>query len=192
MRDGDDPGGRLPDGGFDDDPFDDGGFDDDGFDDLVISDTTPPQMHGGIPISGYHDGEPVPDLRRLPKVRWPDVLRPLRPGTRAVAKNGVATQADVIAAERVVGELILDDIGAGTLAHAQPPRMPVVAVPARAPSRQVHVRLAADEHARLVEAARLFGMRATALARALTILRGVDRALYDGGRERRLRDKPRR
>lgn len=137
----------------------------------------------GIPIRGYHYGEPVPDLGRLPQERWREVLRPLRPGTRQIARNTVATQAEVVAAGILIGELLIEDGSVRARGLSAPPRMPVADLPASGPRRQVSFRLGAGEHARLVEAARLFGMRPAVLARALTV-RGVDRALYEERRGR--------
>ena len=143
-----------------------------------------PQMHDGIPIRGYRGGEPIPDLGRLPQERWREVLAPLRHGTRQAAKCTVHTVADAQAAGILVGELLLQDGTAVARAEAAPPpRMPAGALPARGSSRQLNYRLSAHEHARLLEAARLFGMRPTTLARVLTV-RGVDRALYEERRDR--------
>jgi hypothetical protein len=132
----------------------------------------PPQTHDGMPIRGWHHGEPVPDLDRIPKERWRAVLAPLRPGTRTVAMSG--TQRDFIAAAVLVGDLLADDGPADTA----PPAMPAGAPPRRGAGRQVNFRLGPDEHDRLVAAARLFAMRPTTLARVLT-MRGVERALYE-------------
>lgn len=143
-----------------------------------------PRTHDGIPIRGYRGGEPIPDLARLPQERWREVLAPLRHGTRQAAKCTVHTVADAQAAGILVGELLLHDGAIAARAEAAaPPRMPAGAPPARGSGRQLNYRLSADEHARLLEAARLFGMRATTLARLLTV-RGVDRALYEERRDR--------
>ena len=147
------------------------------------SDEHPGAFDGEIPIWGYHYGEPVPDLKRLPQERWGEVLTPLRAAARQIAVNTVATQADVVAAMALVGELLLADGLARAGAQAAPPPMPAGEPPARGRGRQVNFRLGPREHARLVEAARLFGMRPTVLARVLTV-RGVDRALYEERRDR--------
>jgi hypothetical protein len=98
----------------------------------------PPRLtHDGVPIHGWHRGEPIPALDRIPKDRCRQVLKPLRDDTRRRARN--ATQSDVITA------------GPG-------------------------------EHARLLEAASLFAMTPTTLARVLTV-RGVERALYEHRRD---------
>ncbi len=63
------------------------------------------------------------------------------------------------------------------LPSASPP--PIGDPPPGAPRRQMSFRL--GEHERLLEAARLFGMRLAVLARVLTV-RGVDCALRDARR----------
>jgi len=141
-------------------------------------------MHDGIPICGYRGGEPIPDLGLLPRERWRDALRPLSGATQLVAQSTVRTVADAQVAGALVGELMLEGAAAAARAReAAPPRMPTGAPPVRGSSRQVNYRLGAHEHARLLEAARLFGMRPTTLARVLTV-RGVDRALYEERRDR--------
>jgi hypothetical protein len=137
----------------------------------------PPQMHDGMPIRGWHRGEPIPDLDRIPQARWRAVLAPLRHGTRQVAMSG--TQRDFMAAAILVGDLSLDDGPADTT----PPGMPAGAPPRRGARPQVNFRLGPDEHDRLVATARLFAMRPSTLARVLT-MRGVDRALYEERRDR--------
>jgi hypothetical protein len=54
--------------------------------------------------------------------------------------------------------------------------------PSTGARRQVNFRLGPGEHARLIEAAKVFGMRPTVLARLLTV-RGVDRALREARRD---------
>ena len=162
------------------------GLDDDGLDDdplwaaddpLWAADPAPPRMHEDIPITGYHRGEPIPDLRRLPKERWREALRPLSGFTRQLSAGSLVTQADAQAFFALLGELMLEDRPAGALPAA--PQMPARATaPARGPSHQVNFRLGPEEHARLVEAARDYGLRPGTFARVLTV-RGVDAALYD-------------
>jgi hypothetical protein len=137
----------------------------------------PPQTHDGMPIRGWHRGEPIPDLDRIPQARWREVLAPLRRGTRQVAMSG--TQRDFTAAAILVGELLADD----PPIDATPPDMPAGVPPRRGAGRQVNFRLGAEEHDRLATAARLFAMRPSTLARVLT-MRGVDRALYEERRDR--------
>jgi hypothetical protein len=42
----------------------------------------PPLTHEGMPIHGWHGGDPVSDLDRMGKERWREVLAPLRHATR--------------------------------------------------------------------------------------------------------------
>ena len=138
-----------------------------------------PRRHDGIPIRGYYFGEPVPDLNLLPRERWPEVLRPLRERTRRYAVAGLRTQEAYIAGQILVSDLTLEDGAARSRARqAAPPRMPTGAPPTKGAQRQVNFRLGPDEHARLRNAAELFGMPPTTLARVLTV-RGVDAALYE-------------
>jgi hypothetical protein len=164
-----------------------GGFDDGGFDDGVIADEAieddEPRTHDGIPITGYYRGEPIPDLNALAQDRWLEVLRPLShwPRAHAIARVRTAEQARVALA--IKGQLWLEDGPPPSLADDAVPPMPAGAPPARGASRQINFRLGPDEHASLVEAARLFAMRPTTLARVLTV-RGVSRALYEERRHR--------
>ena len=152
-------------------------------DDPSLGPAPPPQrMHGDIPIRGYNRGEPIPDLRVLPQERWREVLTPLSAYTRQLAKGTVGSIPDAIAANRLVGDLIVT-APAPRLTGAPPPMPRSVAdPPTRGSRRQVNFRLSADEHARLTHVARAFGMRPGPLARLLTV-RGVERALYEERRD---------
>lgn len=155
----------------------------DAFHDELWADPEPraPQLHDGIPIRGYNRGEPIPDLARLPREQWREVMRPLSPFTRQLARGGARTQEEAIAVGILIGQLSVEDPPVGV--HAPPAKLPEgAAPPARVRGRQVSFRLGPDEHARLLEAARTYGMRPAVLARLLTV-RGVDRALYDARRE---------
>lgn len=160
----------------------------DEFDDDLLAAPEPerPRMHDDIPIRGYNRGEPVPDLGRLSQDRWREVLLPLGPFTRQLAMSTVATVADATAAAALVGELSVV-AQAPRLTAPAPPAMPRAAGAGAAagggPRHQVNFRLGPDEHAKLLEAARTFGMRPGTLARVLTV-RGVERALYDARRGR--------
>ncbi|MDP1849086.1 MAG: hypothetical protein Q8K79_14940 [Solirubrobacteraceae bacterium] len=146
---------------------------------MEATDADEPRSHDGIPIRGYYFGEPVADLNALPRARWPDMLRPLRERTQRRAVGGLQSQEAVIAGQILVSDLMLEDAEARIRARdAPPPRMPRGAPPIKGSLRQVNFRLGPDEHARLLEAARLFGMPPTTLARVLTV-RGVDVALYE-------------
>lgn len=143
-----------------------------------------PQMHDGIPITGWYRGEPIPDLNTLPRERWLEVLRPLGFWPRTHALHGLRKEEDSEFGRQVSGRLILEG-GAprARLSDGAPPPMPAGDPPARGASRQVNFRLGPEEHARLAEAAKLFSMRPTTLARVLT-MRGVNRALYEERRDR--------
>lgn len=142
-----------------------------------------PPTNDGIPIRGYYFGEPVPDLSALPRERWPEVLRPLRERTQRRAVSSLQNSEDLTAGHVLVSDLMLEDGAARARANeAPPPAMPSGAPPAKGPCRQVNFRLGPGEHARLVKAARLFGMPPTTLARVLTV-RGVDAALYEERRD---------
>ena len=145
-------------------------------------DQRPPLMHDGIPITGYFRGEPIPDLNALPQEDWLEALRPLRPWTRKLATAQVRTAEQARQAGILRGQLILEDPIPRDVEGALP-RMPAGAAPPRGRGPQINFRLGRDEHERLLEAARLFGMRPTSLARLLTV-RGVDRALYEERRDR--------
>ena len=165
-------------GPFDDHPPD--AVDDD--DALLEPEPLPQRMHGDIPIRGYNRGEPVPNLRVLPRERWREVLTPLSPYTRNLAKGTVGSIPDAIAANELVGDLIVS-APPPSLAAAPPPMPRSVAdPPGRGSRRQVNFRLSADEHAGLTRVARAFGMRPGPLARLLTV-RGVERALYEERRD---------
>lgn len=149
--------------------------DDDDDDEPLVPD--PPPVHDGVPIRGWYGGEPVPDLDRIPQERWREVLAPLRHATRQWACAG--TQSDVVAAGILLSELWEADSDARDRAvSAPPPGMPAGAPLLRGAGHQVNFRLGHDEYERLAEAARLFAMRPTTLARVLT-MRGVDRALHE-------------
>ena len=143
-----------------------------------------PLMHDGIPITGYWRGEPIPDLNALAQEDWLEALRPLRPWTRTLATGRLRTVEQAQAAGVIRGQLMLEDPAPHTRdVERAVPRMPGGAPSPRGRGPQINFRLGPDEHTRLLEAARLFGMRPTSLARLLTV-RGVDRALYEERRDR--------
>ena len=128
------------------------------------------------------DGQLIPNLSRMPEERWLEALRPLNPYQRRRAANTVG-MAKIRTATALIGQLMLDDDAARARAFATPP----VALssgdpPPKGARRQVNFRLGPGEHARLIEAARVFGMRPNVLARLLTV-RGVDRALREARRD---------
>lgn len=168
---------------FDREPIDDDPAGAAGDDDPLLGPEPQRPVHGDFPIRGYNRGEPIPDLSVLPQERWREVLTPLSPYTRQLAKGTVGSMSDALAANILVGDLLVA-APAPSLTVAPPPMPRAVAdPPARGARRQVNFRLSADEHARLTQAARAFGMRPGALARLLTV-RAVDRTLYEERRDR--------
>jgi hypothetical protein len=155
------------------------GDDDDGYEMDIVTDDPP---------EGPFGSEPIPDLSRLPEEQWLDALRPLSRNDRIRAQNTLPLER-VEAAMALIGDLICEEGAARARTRAAPPaRMPsgdpppIGHSPPSEPRRQVNFRLGPDEHARLIAAARLFGMRPGVLARVLTV-RGVDRALHDARRD---------
>lgn len=129
-----------------------------------------------------HDREPIPDLSRLPQAQWLDVMRPLSRNDRIRAQNTLPVDR-VGRAVAVIGQLSLEEGAERARARMAPPaRLPSADPPPTGARRQVNFRLGPGEHARLVEASRLFGMSPTVLARVLTV-RGVDRALREARRD---------
>ena len=127
------------------------------------------------------DGELIPNLSRMPQERWLDALRPLSRAGRRRAANTVGMDK-IRDATALIGELMVEDDAARARAFAAPPvQLPSGDPPPTGARRQVNFRLGPGEHARLIEAARVFGMRPNVLARVLTV-RGVDRALREARR----------
>ena len=134
------------------------------------------------------DGDRIPDLSQLPEERWLEALRPLSRYDRLRAQNTVPLQkAGAVGA--LIGELMMEDRAARVRAvraararvpDGDPP--PLGDPPGKEPRRQVNFRLGRGEHARLLEAARLFRMRPNVLARLL-VVRGVARALREARRD---------
>ncbi len=128
------------------------------------------------------DGRLIPNLSRLPEDRWLEALRPLNRSGRDRATSMVAPDK-VRHVMALKGQLSLEDDAARARAFAAPPvQLPSGDPPPAGARRQVNFRLGPGEHARLIEAARVFGMRPNVLARLLTV-RGVDRALREARRD---------
>jgi hypothetical protein len=128
------------------------------------------------------DGQLIPNLSRLPEKRWLEALRPLNRNGRSRAANTVGPDK-IRQAMALIGELMLEDDAARARAFAAPPvQLPRGDPPPTGARRQVNFRLGPGEHARLIEAARVFGLRPNVLARLLTV-RGVDRALREAHRD---------
>lgn len=125
------------------------------------------------------DPGPAPALLKgVPQEGWRDVLRPLTDLERKWAITHLPPEADTWAALALVAELDLED---GARRHAaRTVHAPLLqgTPPPRAPSRQLNFRIGPEGYERLGEAARLFGVRPTTLARML-VTRGVDAALRE-------------
>jgi hypothetical protein len=142
----------------------------------------PDTIDDDIVVYDSYGAERVPDLSLLPEDQWLDALRPLSRLDRIRAQNTVSLQK-VGLVGALIGDLIMEEGAARARARAAPPaRLPLGDTPPNEPRRQVNFRLGEGEHARLGEAARLFGMRPNVLARVL-VVRGVDRALRDARRD---------
>ena len=135
-----------------------------------------------LPYRGEHEGEPIPDLSRIPKDRWVDALRPSSPRVRRHAISTVTTFDDVAPACQAVAWLAFEDEQrrAEALRRSAPPPSPTGLAKARGRRmRQVNFRLTPAEYQDLRSVAFDYGVTATQLARMLTI-RGVRRARDDG------------
>ena len=114
---------------------------------------------------------PPPDLRTLPRERWREELERVDHRRRMSAYFALAHDPALQGEAMQVIEDILLDIGLDarrpTLERALP-YLPVPAAPAprRGTSVQVNVRLRRDQHADLVEAAALLGLKPAQLAKA--------------------------
>jgi hypothetical protein len=129
-----------------------------------------------------YEGVPIPDLSQLAQEQWLEAMRPLGRNDRIRAMNTLPVHR-IPAAMIVLDKLVSQEDAARARARTAPPaRLPCPDPPATGARRQVNFRLGPGEHARLVEASRLFAMSPTVLARVLTV-RGVDRALRDARRD---------
>src|SRR3954451_19169919 len=114
----DDDGGEDHEHGEDDGDGEDPHPGDDGALAVLFGDTlrTPaePLVHRGLPIVGYNDGEPIPNLARIPREGWRAALAPLRRHTRQLSRATVVTVDDARVAGILVGDLMSDDPGTRT------------------------------------------------------------------------------
>jgi hypothetical protein len=128
-------------------------------------------------------GDPVPDLKRIPRERWPDALALVSSEARAVA--GQAFLGDPEATMYIV-QLDLELPPARWKPATPAPSIPAARVRGAGGGefgRQLNVRLRPDDHEALARAARLFAMTPTQLARTF-IVDGARQALAersDGG-----------
>ena len=121
-------------------------------------------------------GPRVPDLERIDRASWPAALehfdRPMRTLTALQTRDPAALEL-VRTLPPPPAERALSD-----LTQAPPFPVPEVDAVPRRGTQQVNVRLALDDYARLVLAARLLGTKPTALARIL-IVNGSRRVLSE-------------
>jgi hypothetical protein len=115
------------------------------------------------------DGEGLPLLAEIPRERWGEALKPL---PHRLRRQVVTQQRAGLEGIALVARLELEDPVPGLVT----PRPPSAPVAGRADRRQVNLKLEADQHERLRQAARTLGLAPTQLARLL-VLRGVDEML---------------
>lgn len=133
----------------------------------------------GFPVFSVERGVPLPDLARIPKARWAELLAPLSDGQR----HRAAFRLGLRMAEGM--EVVLSLPAREELrSRMREPRYVAPPDARRPPKRghQVNVRLYGRDHRELLEAASLAGAKPTELARWL-IVSGVRRMLYENGRE---------
>lgn len=143
-----------------------------------------------IPNFGYYNGEPIPDLHRIPRERWEEVLRPLSDSTLFLVPSRNGGAGDLEGMLRIIGHIKLNRPSkrrtpplpgpppAGRIDDDELERMQRPG----ARSRQVNLRLGRDVHEQLCEIAGELGLRPTQLARLL-VTNGLRRYAYE---ERRL------
>jgi hypothetical protein len=132
-----------------------------------------------FPVYRYYQDQPVPDLRRIPRERWFEVLAPLEPEARHVAANTAPGSAFEIWA--LLGKLELHDGQRNErLRRAERPRS--LEAPTWRPGpkrgRQVNIRLYGRDHAALVQALRWSALGPRSWRRTF-VVRGARRVLYE-------------
>ena len=134
----------------------------------------------------------MPDLARIPRERWHDVLAPLTPSARDWAVKSQRSTELVVEAMQVAWEIKdLERERRLQLRKAAARETPLPAPGARgAPrrSRQVNIRLYERDYRRLGRAAALLGATPTELARNF-VVRGTARVLDEDDRLRAQPDK---
>jgi len=148
-------------------------------------------MSGGAyrwPLKVELWGIPIPDLRRIAQDDWIAAVRPLY-------DNVDGLNAAIRSAPSVEQWPLRWRIAEDQVANPPPPPRPPTQVssadlqlpdpdarvrpkPKRAGPRQISMRLSVAEYARLVEAARIAGLKPTQLARTF-VLNGTRRLLYE-------------
>lgn len=143
----------------------------------------------GFPVSCVVARDPVPDLARVPRGRWRELLTPINRFARQEALSrfrlsiGQGELGEWFEAFLLVGDLAKEDgrhrRRLRRAAEAMPGGGPVPAArPSPTRDRQVNVRLYARDFGRLERAARLLGATPTELARTF-VVRGTTRVLEE-------------
>lgn len=134
------------------------------------------------PVKGWLLGEPLPDLDRLPRARWREVLAPLSSRARDWTIRRVAPE-NIVAAVELDLELAGEDEErreAMRRVAARGQSLPEPRV-ARTVARQLNLKVSAEQMVDLRRLAEMLSLRPTQLARML-VLSGVRRMLYEEGR----------
>jgi hypothetical protein len=139
---------------------------------------TPPERW---PLRGNYGPWPVPDLARIPREHWKEVLLASHPNVRRMALS--ASDADLADQARIELEVSAQENEARRRAKAEaafPEGLPVAELrrPRTTRPRQVNFRLAATQYDDLVAVADLLGLRPAQTARLLTT-RGVQQVLRE-------------
>jgi hypothetical protein len=134
------------------------------------------------PVRGlWAQKHPIPDLARIPREHWLDVLRRTHPEAARYAHWNLPGSEQGEAMLEATRALLAGPIEETVPLEAvvYPPALPGTGVPAGGRrDRQVNFRLAPPVFGELERAARLVHMRPTALARLL-VTRGVDQILRE-------------
>lgn len=134
------------------------------------------------PVFQWRDGEAIPDLRQVPEAEWVAAVTPLSPFGRHIALARLQPAATLEAYGRLLAALPpagARRTAARALVHEGEalPAGGTRDVPG-ARSRQISMRLTADEYADLTEAGRIAGSTRTQLARLL-VVSGARRVLRE-------------
>jgi len=142
----------------------------------------------GFPVACLYFHEPIPDLARIPRGRWPETMGPLSERGMRRALSELSRTASSMEEHREASAAATEAwLAAPSLApgphRRRPPRRLEPPQARRPPQRahQVNVRLYGRDHDALVEAAKLAGAKPTELARWM-IVSGTRRMLYENRR----------
>jgi hypothetical protein len=134
------------------------------------------------PLRGFWaQKHPIPDLARIPREHWVEVLRRAHPVAAMYAHFDLPDdqhmEALLVRTEAMLAGPIRETVAPEVVAY--PPALPGARVPpARGSDRQVNFRLAPPVFAELERAAEIVRMRPTSLARLL-VMRGVTQILQE-------------